>query len=687
MLNREDNLLRSLFETTWKFYVWVGFLAAILLWGIYAYFYQFRNGLIVTGLRDQFSWGLYITNFVFFIGISHAGTLISAILRVTDCGWRRPITRMAEAITVFALCIGAPMVIIDLGRPDRLLNLFRYGRIQSPIVWDVLSVSTYLTGCLLYFYIPMIPDLGMLAERPGLSRWRHRLYSKLSLGWKGTEEQKHLLEKAISVMAVMIIPLAVSVHTVVSWIFAMTMRPGWDSSIFGPYFVIGAIYSGTAAVIFSMGWLRKIFHFEEYVQPKHFRNLGLLLLAFALLYLYFNINEYLTVGYKLEGRDRELLQALFVGQYAMAFWTVQSVGVFLPILLMLAVLALRRNQQFVIPGVVLASGLVIIGAWAKRYLIVIPTLQTPFLPAQRLPWEWTHYRPTWVEWSITTAAVAGFLLIYTLLVKTFPIISIWETRQDEPPEPAEVAADPWAASRQWWRRSRVTAIGLLLAFLLLACGGGYAAESQIPKTPKVASISLKWQTVAPATKTDTSQGSESQPASGRTYLQTGHIFDPFHLFKNAAGDEQKASALQLIASLHGPAGEPIAFKPVDFSLKTTFGSLSLGSRPTLANGEAQFIIRDRRYGQYPLTVSFRGDDEYAPVRHEFTVAFAPRPGPALPAAGVLITPYATPAVGVPFVVFYGLMWVVFVYAFVYLVLYKMRRAGSPKAKAPGVSQT
>jgi molybdopterin-containing oxidoreductase family membrane subunit len=161
---REQNLLRSVLENTWRFYVWVGFLIVVLLWGLYAYIQQLRNGLIVTGMRDQISWGLYITNFVFFIGISHAGTLISAILRVTDTAWRTPITRMAEAITVFALCIGGPMVMIDMGRPDRMLNLFRYGRIQSPIIWDVLGVSTYLTGCILYFYIPMIPDLAFLAE-------------------------------------------------------------------------------------------------------------------------------------------------------------------------------------------------------------------------------------------------------------------------------------------------------------------------------------------------------------------------------------------------------------------------------------------------------------------------------------------------------------------------------------------
>ena len=161
-------------------------LSCVVLWGLYAYIHQLRQGLIVTGMRDQTSWGMYITDFVFFIGISHAGTLISAVLRVADAGWRRPITRLAEGITVFALCIGGPMVIIDMGRPDRMLNLFIHGRIQSPIFWDVLGVSTYLTGCIIYLYLPMIPDLAFLAKREEFSQWRRKLYRALSLGWTAT---------------------------------------------------------------------------------------------------------------------------------------------------------------------------------------------------------------------------------------------------------------------------------------------------------------------------------------------------------------------------------------------------------------------------------------------------------------------------------------------------------------------
>jgi molybdopterin-containing oxidoreductase family membrane subunit len=669
---REQNLLRSMLENTWRFYAWVGLLAGVMLWGLYAYIQQLRNGLIVTGMRDQISWGLYITNFVFFIGISHAGTLISAILRVTDTEWRKPITRMAEAITVFALCIGAPMVMIDMGRPDRLLNVFRYGRIQSPIIWDVLGVSTYLTGCILYFYIPMIPDLALLAKLPQISSWRRRLYRALSLGWTGTAGQKALLEKSISSMAVFIIPLAVSVHTVVSWIFAMTLRPGWNSSIFGPYFVVGAIYSGTAGVIFSMWVLRRVFRLQEYVEDLHFRKLGLLLLAFSLIYLYFNINEYLTAGYKLEGMERVLMDRLFTGDYAVLFWVAQSMCVFIPAAVMIAVLGLKRYHRYTIPGVVFSSALVIVGAWVKRYIIVVPTLRSPYLPSgQRLPWEWTHYHPSWVEWSITAAAVAGFALIYTLMAKVFPIVSMWETREQEPAvaEPEPSAAVP----ARWWKPGIVFP-ALVLAALLLWGTSANAAGPVRPKPTKVAAITAEWKTVPLAEATRVSAPDESAPVGKERVSTYAGLFTLHGLFNRSPQNEPKPlPPVAVIATLRDASGAPISFKPVEFSVKTGLGNLSFGSRPTLADGKAQLIIKDRRYGSYPVQVAFRGDEEYAPANFNITVDFGARPSPALPQTGVLITPFATPSIAVPFLAFYGTMWAAFVYTFGYLILWKMRK--------------
>ena len=679
MADREENLLRSMTETSTRFYLWVGMLCAVILWGLFAYLQQLRSGLIVTGMRDQISWGLYITNFVFFIGISHAGTLISAILRVTHTDWRRPITRLAEGITVFALCIGAPMVIVDLGRPERLLNMFRHGRIQSPILWDVLSVSTYLAGCFLYLYIPMIPDLGILAKRPGLPAWRTRLYRGLSLGWRGTPEQWHILEKAISIMAVVIIPLAVSVHTVVSWIFSMTLRPGWNSSIFGPYFVVGAIYSGAAAVVFSMYLLRRLLHLEAYLETQHFRNLGLLLLAFAMLYLYFNINEYLTAGYKLEEAEKMLLFRLFYGDYAVLFWSVQFFGVFVPLLILMAVLGMKRYRPLIMPGVALASFLVITGAWAKRYLIVIPTLASPFLPGQRLPSAWLHYRPTSVEWSITAAAFALFLLIYTLFCKVFPIVSVWETRAAEPPE-TEPEPVPAVPRRRWgW----VGTFGLLVVawwFLFGTCA--HAAEPQAPKKAKPAATTLavEWETLPPseATANEAEDGEAEPTQMSRAYVSLGRMFGKLYFGPQKADEQKNFSTIAVKAALRDSQGLPVTYQPVAFSLRTSFGTLAYGSRPTNEMGLAQLIIRDHRYGKYPVQIFYDGDDAHQAVRSEVLVDFGPRPAPALPKEGVLIAPYPTAAVGLPFLFFYGTMWVVFAYAFGYLILWRMRIAPHKK---------
>jgi molybdopterin-containing oxidoreductase family membrane subunit len=493
---REDILFEPLRSNSIRFYLFVAFLLVVIGWAAYAYYVQLRDGLIVTGLRDYMFWGVYMTNFVFFIGISHAGTLISAILRVTHAEWRRPITRMAEAITVFALMIGGPMIIIDMGRPERLLNLLQYGRLQSPILWDLISITTYITGSLMYLYLPMIPDLAECRDRlVDAPAWKHRIYRILSLGWHGDEEQKQRLERGVAIMAVLIIPIAISVHTVVSWIFGMTLRPGWHSTIFGPYFVVGAIFSGIAAIITAMVIFRRVYHLESYLTEKHFRYLGLLLLVMDLIYIYFTLSEYLTMAYGNDVADQGVMAELFVGNFAPIFWGMVLGGFVLPAL-MLALPSLIKAPQretrplpllrpaaaalavvvlallVAAPGVgpsadlqvsallpmvwvlgilaalfglfsvalplmrahpiattVAAALLVNIAMWLKRYVIIVPTLYNPRVPIQNVPWEWAHYQPTWVEWSITAGAFASFILLYTLFSKMFPVISIWETSE------------------------------------------------------------------------------------------------------------------------------------------------------------------------------------------------------------------------------------------------------------------
>lgn len=416
-LTQEDAaLLEPILRTGRGFYLIAFLLLGIALWGFYAYTVQFRYGLGVTGLNRPVFWGFYITNFVFFIGISHAGTLISAILRICRAEWRRPITRMAETITVLVLFFGAGSVLLDLGRPDRALYVIRYGRLQSPLIWDVISITTYLTASTIYLYVPLIPDIALLRDR--VSGWRKRLYTILSLGWSGTEKQHRRLETAIAILAVVVVPIAVSVHTVVSWVFAMTIQPMWHSTIFGPYFVVGAIYSGIAVLLIIMAIARKVYHLESYIKPIHFNYLGTLLLVMTLLWLYFTFAEYLTTFYGNEPTEMAVFWAKINGDYRIYFWAMVLFDFVVPF----ALLCNRWTKT--ITGTVVASASVCIGMWLERFTIVVPTLVNP-----RLPWQRGLYSPTWIEWSLTAAFFSCFILLYMVFTKLFPIVSIWEVRE------------------------------------------------------------------------------------------------------------------------------------------------------------------------------------------------------------------------------------------------------------------
>jgi len=317
--DREDAVLfEPVLHTGAKFYITVAVLLCIIAWALFTWIKQMRDGLGITGLNRPVMWGLYITNFVFFIGISHAGTLISAILRLCNAEWRRAITRSAEVITVLVLFIGMSNIVLDLGRPDRVLYVITNGHLRSPLLWDVISVTTYLTASTIYLYLPLIPDIALIRERTTKRRWFYRL---LSLGWRGTERQHRWLNTGIAVMAVLVIPIAVSVHTVVSWVFGMTIQPMWHSTIFGPYFVVGAIFSGIAALIIAMAVLRWAYQLEDYLRPIHFNNLGILLLVMTLLWFYFTFAEHLTTYYGADPSHMAVFYAKVIGPYAPFFWT------------------------------------------------------------------------------------------------------------------------------------------------------------------------------------------------------------------------------------------------------------------------------------------------------------------------------------------------------------------------------
>jgi molybdopterin-containing oxidoreductase family membrane subunit len=411
----EAVLLAPIERTGPGFYWTVGGLSLLILWGAAAYWAQFAEGLGVTGLHQPVSWGFYVTNFVFFIGISHAGTLISAILRLSRAEWRRPITRMAEVITVMVLFIGAGQILVDLGRPDRMMNIIRYGRYQSPLLWDATSISAYLTASIVYLYLPMIPDIAILRDR--LAK-RKLFYTVLALGWTGSERQQRVLNRAIAIMAVLVIPIAVSVHSVVSFVFSMTLQPMWHSTIFGPYFVVGAIFSGIAALIVAMIAFRKAYGLHGYLKPIHFRYLGQLLLVMSLLWLYFTFAEYLTGYYGSAPEEMEVFWAKFTGPFWPAFWGMVLTNFVIPLA------CLVRLARHTVGRVLAASLSVLAGMWLERFIIVVPTLSHP-----RLPFGEGLYWPTWVEWGETAGSFALFALFYLLFTKLFPVISIWEIRE------------------------------------------------------------------------------------------------------------------------------------------------------------------------------------------------------------------------------------------------------------------
>ena len=420
---RED-LLRPLRGLSGKYVLTLGFFLAIVAWAMFAWGYQITHGMGVAGIRRPVFWGLYIVNFVFWIGISHAGTLISAILRLTDAGWRKPVTRAAEAITVFCLMIGGLFPLIHLGRVWLFYWLIPYPNerllwpnFRSPLVWDMMAIFTYLIGSVLYLYLPLIPDLALIAQRT--SGWRSGVYRVLSLNWTGAHRQWQALERAMKLMAGMILAVAVSVHSVVAFDFALTIAPMWHSTIFPPYFVAGAIFSGIAALVLVMAALRHFLHLEKYLRPLHFDNLGKLLLLMSLMWTYFSVAEHLTTWYGNAPAEIAVFNAREHGVFAPALWLMVTCNFVIPFVL----LGIRRLRN--ITTVCISSVTILVGMWIERFLIIVPTLSHTPLPA-----AWGEYAPTWVELSITAGTFAAMAALYLIFVKLFPIIAIWEYEDD-----------------------------------------------------------------------------------------------------------------------------------------------------------------------------------------------------------------------------------------------------------------
>ena len=419
-----SDLLRPI-RLTKGFMAWMGFLGVSLVVCLGAYVIQLKDGLVVTGLGDYVSWGMYISNFVFFVATSLIGMLISAVLGLSGAKWASPLARIAEIIALAFAAVAGLVIVSDMGHPERLLNVFIHGRIQSPILWDVTVVTIYVLISALFLYIPLIPDLKICHDKlDKLPPFARNIYKVLSLNWTGSHEQEKIVKQLTRAIAIFIIPVALAIHTVTSWLFASTSRIGWDSSIFGPYFVTGAFVSGSAAVIIAMYFYRKNYKLEDYITLSHFDKMGKLLVLVSLVYLYFNLNEYMVPAYKMKKFDAIHLQSLFAGTHALMFWSVQIFGLILPIILLVF-----NKMRRPLPMLFIAS-FVLVGAWFKRYIIVVPTMEHPFLPIQNVPLNFKVYSPTLIETLVTIAPFILVLLIITILSKVIPIVSIHETIEE-----------------------------------------------------------------------------------------------------------------------------------------------------------------------------------------------------------------------------------------------------------------
>jgi molybdopterin-containing oxidoreductase family membrane subunit len=439
-----------LFRPKW-FWPAVGVLSALLALGFAAWVVQLRTGLGSAGYSDQAFWAIYEANLVTFIGVSYGGAVVSAILRITKTTWRAPLTRIAEATALVTLPIGMLFIIPHLGSSWKLWELIwpPYWNLSSPILWDFFAVSTYLLATCVFFYLPLVADLAIGAERlaqaassPG-RRLLYRAYRLLAGRYDGSLSQRRLLAGAIGLVAIMVIPMAVSVHSVLSFAFASSSRPGYLETIFPVYFVVAALYSGVALVVVVVAAARRLFHLEAFIERRHLVRLGFIMVALGAAYLYLTFTEYLVDSYSNTTGNAAWVYQTILGRYWMPFWFYFVAGGVVPIL----VFMFRRTRTAT--GVVTAATLVLAAMWVKRLVIVIPPateplVRSPFGPTGALGLGWGTYHFTWVSISITVAMAAAIPLLLLIVFRLVPILPVAE--MEELAAAAERATTPTATA-------------------------------------------------------------------------------------------------------------------------------------------------------------------------------------------------------------------------------------------------
>jgi molybdopterin-containing oxidoreductase family membrane subunit len=384
-------------------------------------------GLHFLGLTHVQQWSVLITHLVFWVGISHAGVMISAILRLTQAEWRRPITRAAEVLAIFALITAAMFPIIHSGRLWRTMYwVFPYDfsrdiwpNIRSALIWDVSAILTYLTGTILFVFVDLVPDLAVIRDRT--AGWRHSLYGVLSLGFRGTARQWQIQRTAGSLLSALILPVFVSVHSTVAWDFGMAILPGWHTTILAPYFVIGAVHSGVAGVVTVMAVLRRALHLEQYLRREHFEVVGRIQLIVAFGWLFFFLSDFYFAIFA----QRELELRIWELRLFTPPWNVLFAVMVLTVFLIPVPFWLFRRCRLSVPIMFWTSLSVNVGMWLERYILIV----TPLSLKQPFVFTWVeNYVPRPIEYVLSFAFLALVALGLLLFARMFPIVPIWDVK-------------------------------------------------------------------------------------------------------------------------------------------------------------------------------------------------------------------------------------------------------------------
>ena len=407
-----------------KAYWFIIFLLSLgILLGVGCWVYQIIVGIGVGGQNHPVVWGTYLINFVFWVGIAHSGTLISAILYLFRAGWRNPIARAAETMTVFAVCVAGLFPLIHLGRVWMVYFILPYPNqrnlwpnFQSPLVFDVIAISTYLIVSSLFWYMGMLPDLAVVRDRA--EGYRKRIFAFLSLGWTGEHEQWRHYTRAYLFFAALATPLVISVHSVVSWDFALSIVPGWHSTIFAPYFVAGAIHSGLAIVLTLMIPMRKIFRYETMITLDILENIAKTIILTGIIVGYAYLVEYFIAWYSHNIVEQESFLWRATGAYRFEFWIMIICNSLVP--LFLFVKRIRRS----LPWLFIVSILINIGMWYERFVIIVGSVAHDFIP-----YSWGYYWPSAIEMGIMLGTFCLFFFLYLLFVKHLPSVSMTEMKE------------------------------------------------------------------------------------------------------------------------------------------------------------------------------------------------------------------------------------------------------------------